>query len=150
MTVYGMGDEPWHDAPWMPLALAELGQREVPGDADNPRIVEYHSYTAGRARTPDAVPWCSSFANFCMRRAGERCAGSKAARSWLKWGVPCEYRLGAVVVFWRKARNSPSGHVAFVVGETADSVLCLGGNQSNAVCVKPYPKRRLLGYRWPR
>jgi len=35
------------------------------------------------------------------------------------------------------------------VGADGGDLLCLGGNQSNAVCVRPYPWSKLLGLRWP-
>jgi uncharacterized protein YgiM (DUF1202 family) len=43
------------DFPWLPIALAEQGVKEYPGDGDNPRIVEYLQSTALEApmRTND-------------------------------------------------------------------------------------------------
>ena len=136
----------WHLAPWMPFALAELGQRELPGTADNPRVVLYHSYAGGKA--PDEVAWCSSFANFCMTMGGTMGTGSKAARSWLKWGVEAVAPFkGCVCVFWRDDPKGAKGHVGFYMGATQKSILVLGGNQQNSVCVWPYPAARLLAYR---
>ena len=59
-----------------------------------------------------------------------------------------------------------TGHVAFVVEDLGDRLLVLGGNQSDRVCLKTYPKHgyltdtvdsalpvrelsELIGYRWP-
>lgn len=74
---------------WMVIAERELasGVRERPGAEHNPRIVEYHSATLLRATT-DEVPWCSSFANWCLLQVFETGTWSAAARSWLAWGVP--------------------------------------------------------------
>ncbi len=41
------------------------------------------------------------------------------------------------------------GHVGFLVGETADAVILLGGNQGDRVCVAAFPRARLLDLRWP-
>lgn len=69
------------------------------------------------------------------------------ARSYLNYGEKItKPKYGAVVVF---SRGTSSGHVAFYLDETKDSVLVLGGNQGNAVTKAWYPKSRLLGYRWP-
>ncbi|ATU91532.1 hypothetical protein B5P45_06805 [Phyllobacterium zundukense] len=60
---------------------------EFPGEShNNPRITLYHSTTTGGA-APDEVAWCSSFVNFCVERAGLQGTDSKAARSWLQFGV---------------------------------------------------------------
>jgi predicted secreted protein len=41
------------------------------------------------------------------------------------------------------------GHVAFFDREEGGRLICFGGNQSDRVCFAPYPKLRLLGFRWP-
>jgi hypothetical protein len=47
-------------------------------------------------------------------------------------------------------RGADESYVAFYVGETAGQLMLLGGNQGiGEVCVKAYPKVRLLGYRRP-
>jgi uncharacterized protein (TIGR02594 family) len=133
---------------WMAIARAELGTKEKSGSADHPRIVEYHlSTNLDKAYAAnDETPWCSSFVNWCMEKAGERGTNSAGARSWLKWGLPMDKpKRGCVVVF---SRGSNAGHVAFFIKEVGSNILCLGGNQNNAVCEALYPKERVLGYRW--
>ncbi len=137
------------DAPkWYLIALREEGVSERAGSAHNPRIIEYHNATSYKAST-DEVPWCSSFANWCMREAGLKGTNSAAARSWLKWGKEIsEPVLGCIVIFSRPP-NPAHGHVGFYAGETSTHILTLGGNQSNTVRVSGYRKSRLLGYRLP-
>jgi uncharacterized protein (TIGR02594 family) len=53
--------------PWLATAQREVGTKEASGNADNPRILEYHSATSLGARD-DAVAWCSAFANWCMKQ----------------------------------------------------------------------------------
>jgi uncharacterized protein (TIGR02594 family) len=130
---------------WMTIADDEIGEKEVPGLNHNPRIIEYHSETTLRATT-DEVPWCSSFVNWVMKRAGYTPTRSAAARSWATWGVECKPTAGCIVVLTRNG----GGHVGFYVRETARYVFLLGGNQSNAVNIAAYPKTRVIGYRMPK
>jgi uncharacterized protein (TIGR02594 family) len=135
--------------PWIPIALAELGVKEYPGDRDNPRIVEYLKSTNLGApyNSNDETYWCSAFVNWCIERSGYEGTDSAWARSWLNWGQKVETpRRGCVVVFSREAN---SGHVAFYVGETPTEIQVLGGNQSDEVNTSNYPKSRVLGYRLP-
>ncbi len=133
---------------WYRVALLEEGVSEVRGDRHNPRVIEYHQSTSLRA-TEDEVPWCSSFANWCMEQAGLEGTDSAAARSWLNWGKEIATpQLGCVTVFSRPP-NPSSGHVAFYVSETPTHIMVLGGNQSNMVRISGYKRSRLLSYRMP-
>lgn len=133
---------------WLALARGEIGVHETPGAPATARIVEYDSCTSLRA-TSDEVPWCSSFVCWCLERAGLRSTLSAAARSWLKWGVPCEAKVGAVVVFSRGS-NPAAGHVA-IVNKLPEQgyVEVVGGNQGDKVSIARFPVSRVLGYRWP-
>ena len=136
---------------WLAIAVEELctGIGEVPGDGDNPRIVEYHSATSLKA-TDDEVSWCSSFANWCMKQGGIEGTHNAAARSWMQWGRGLSQpRVGCIVVF-KRGTSAWQGHVAFYLGTTAlGNLVCLGGNQSDRVSVTVLLKESLLGYRWP-
>jgi uncharacterized protein (TIGR02594 family) len=135
---------------WMAAAWAELGQREVSGSADNVRIRAFFRDVGQPASLHDEVAWCSAFAGACLERAGQASTRSLMARSYLRWGAglsdPC---FGAIAVLSRGS-DPAAGHVGFVVGETDDQLVLLGGNQGDAVSVAAYPKARLLGLRWPR
>jgi uncharacterized protein (TIGR02594 family) len=136
---------------WMEIARAELERKvvEIPGKESNPRIEEYQKVVA--MQQDDEVPWCSAFANWCMKEAGQAGSGSGAARSWLHWGEKLDApKPGAVVVFWRDKPDGGKGHVAFYVDETPDKINVLGGNQGNRVRIAPYERVRVLGYRWPK
>ena len=142
-------------APWMEVALGEVGQSEIRGQDHNARIVEYHATTTLQATT-DETAWCSSFVNWCLHRAGIRGTDSAAAASWLRWGTPVGSRPGAItIIYSRGAANtslSVSGnHVAFLVSDSDTHYLLLGGNQSNQVRVSAYPKAAwtLRSRRWP-
>jgi uncharacterized protein (TIGR02594 family) len=135
--------------PWMSIAASEIGQKEVPGDGSNPRVLEYLRSTDLDAKpaSTDATFWCSAFVNWCVEKAGFAGSNSALARSWLSWGKPvARPRRGCIAVFSR----GKGGHVAFYVGTQGPDYRVLGGNQADAVCVAGYPKGRLLGFRVPR
>ncbi len=139
---------------FLAVARGELGVREAPGDADNPRVQEYQRTTTKAAfYVRDSVAWCSSFANWVTLQAGTAGSGSAAARSWLKWGEPCDEPVSGCIVVFSRVSNPPlpgSGHVGLFVRKLGGLIFVCGGNQRQTVCVLPYPERRLLGYRMPR
>jgi uncharacterized protein (TIGR02594 family) len=136
---------------WLPIALAEHGIRETPGPRSTARILEYERATnGGPSQRGDETPWCSSYANWVMQTAGYPGTRSKAARSWLTYGVGIQVpRLGAIAVCMRDDPENPdAAHVAFLVGIIGSQMLLLGGNQGNAVSIRPYPVTRLTALRW--
>jgi uncharacterized protein (TIGR02594 family) len=134
---------------WLTVARTYLGTRErLPNGKVNPLIAEFFQSTKFKGGDADDA-WCSAFANHCMRKAGVRGSGRANARSWLDWGVALEQpTLGCVVVFSRPPKPS-EGHVSFFVGADKNYITVLGGNQNNAVCVRPYPRARVLQFRMP-
>lgn len=133
---------------WMPIALAEQGQLEVPGSEHNPRILAYHAATEldKDLAAEDETPWCSSFVCWSVEHAGYCSTNSAWARSWLGWGHHLTRpRRGVIAVFSRGS----GGHVGFFISETKTHVTVYGGNQRNRVCFADYAKERLLGYRVP-
>lgn len=138
---------PQGDLPWYAIAKTQLGVTEIAGNKHTPKILEYHSATTLKA-TDDETPWCSSFVSWCLESSSTPSTKNAWARSYLNWGIKIDKPVeGCIVVF---SRGTSSGHVAFYVGESANFIKCLGGNQSNTVCVNEYPKSRLLGYRLPK
>lgn len=136
--------------PWMDIARAELGVKEIKGDADNPRIVEYHQHTSMLAKD-DETSWCAAFVNWCLDKCGHSANHKPNARSFLELvGWHCEPKPGAIAVFWREKPVGWKGHVAFIDRIEGNYIYVLGGNQGDAVSIAPYPKSRLLGCRWPK
>jgi uncharacterized protein (TIGR02594 family) len=132
---------------WLKAARANIGERELAGRKHNPKVL--HWWTLIRAPfTDDETPWCAGFVGAMLESVGIKSSRSAAARSYRNWGqkltVPV---LGAIVVFERGPRN---GHVGFVVGRDPNgNILVLGGNQGDAVNIKPFSPSRVLDYRWP-
>jgi uncharacterized protein (TIGR02594 family) len=134
---------------WITVAEGEIGVKERAGDADNPRIVEYHATTSLHS-TDDEVSWCSSFVNWVMAKCDMDRTHSAAARSWISCGYPCkDFKQYAIVIF-KRGRSPWQGHVAFAMRDEGETILCLGGNQNDSVCLARYKKSDVLAYRWPR
>jgi uncharacterized protein (TIGR02594 family) len=128
------------------VALGEIGVKEVCGDGDCAKIVEYHSCTTLHAND-DEVPWCSAFVNWCFQQCG--LAGTKLAnaRSWLDFGEDIKAPTKGCLVVLRRGTNPQSGHVGFFVEQKNDVIKVLGGNQSDQVKYSWYETKDVLAYR---
>lgn len=118
----------YSDTPWMPFAQDEIGKNET-DDAE--RIKQYHQVGGGLMREP-TVAWCASFVGWCLDQADIKGTRSAASRSYLKYGKSVgtnNVPYGSIAVFG--VPNSGQGHVAFVVEDKGDSLICIGGNQSD-------------------
>jgi uncharacterized protein (TIGR02594 family) len=134
---------------WLELAWADLGVAETPGPDHNARVVTYYADAGHPQVENDETAWCAAFVGACLERAGIPGTRSLLARSYLAWGEPLNaFRYGAVAVLSRTA-DPALGHVGFLVGETAEAVVLLGGNQGDRVSVAAFARSRLLALRWP-
>jgi uncharacterized protein (TIGR02594 family) len=136
------------DPLWLTIAAQEIGVKEIMGIKHNPRILEYHKATVLAAES-DEIPWCSAFVNWAMLNSGIKGTGSALARSWLQWGNKLDTPKRGAVVVLRRGKEKWQGHVGFYLGEDDHTVRVLGGNQKNKVGIVPYPKSKVLDYRWP-
>lgn len=137
---------------WLDVALSYLGLAEQPGPKNNPKIIAWWK----TLRTPfidDETPWCAAFVGGVLEECGIKSTRSAAAQSYwrVKWGQVLKGpALGCVVVFWRGSRSAGTGHVGFVVGQDHQGhLMVLGGNQGDAVTIKPFDIERVLSYHWP-
>lgn len=129
-------------------ALKLYGTLEAPGARDNPVILAWAA-EVGLAKTysHDSIPWCGLFMAVVAKRAGKSIPDSPLwALSWAEFGAPAKTpMLGDVLTFKRNG----GGHVALYVGEDAGAYHCLGGNQSDSVCITRIAKARLFRARRP-
>lgn len=148
----------------MQVSAFQLGQRfvgirEIAGPVSNAHILAMlrldNTWVAD-----DSVPWCSAWVNYVCWLMRLPRSKSLAARSWLGVGIPISLEQARpgydVVVLKRGIDDQPGpevmaapGHVGFFAGleDRGRRVLVLGGNQSDAVSVAPYPADRVLGIR---
>jgi len=132
-------------------AIAELGQKEVPGSGNNPAIVGYAREAGFDWVNDDETPWCSIFVNWVAMKAGLVRSKQANARSWLLVGQNADTSPlpGDIVIFRRGSPASWEGHVGIFFGFSYEGtkVYCLGGNQGNQVSISAYPKDTVLGFR---
>lgn len=135
---------------WLARARAHIGLRETVGPASNAAIMGWARKIGGWIASfykDDSIPWCGLFVGAMLAEAGIKPpANLLGAREYERWGQPLKHGApGAVLVFSRQG----GGHVGFYVGEDDEAFHVLGGNQSDAVCVKRIGKGRLTAIRWP-
>ena len=131
-------------------ALSQYGIKEISGVKHNPTIVNYSHEIGYRGIIDDETAWCSIFMNWCAKQVGLERSKKLNARSWLHTGETIkEPQTGDVVIFWRESKNSWKGHVAIYINHSEDGkhIHCLGGNQSNQVCIQAYKSNQVLGFR---
>ena len=131
------------------IARTYIGTVEAPGPENNPVVMEMYASVGHDWVEHDSVAWCAAFVGHCIERAGLRSTRKLTARSYLDWGVPVEVtdaQSGDIGVIPRGS-SSWQGHVFFIERIEGGWVWGLGGNQSDAVNIKRYPKSKLLGVR---
>jgi uncharacterized protein (TIGR02594 family) len=132
---------------WIKIAEGEIGTRENTSKTKHdPRVMEYHASVGGIHN--DETPWCSSFVNWVMKKAGKGGTGSAVAVSWKKYGKKLSRpAYGAIAVIdWDGPGPGWKGHVGFVVGKKGNSIQLLGGNQANAVNIKTFSTSKIVAY----
>ena len=142
------------------VAQRFVGLKELRGKKHHPLIQWGFMLCSWDSDTPDEVPWCSAFAQIPAHILRLPRSKSARARSWLQVGRPIvdpldELRAAYDVVILRRGGGDQPGpevieapgHVGFFAGLEERHVLVLGGNQGDAVSIRPYPVERVLGYR---
>ena len=134
------------------VAKGYIGVEEIKGAKHNPTILKFWERCHLPFKT-DETAWCAGFVGGVLEECGIRSTRSGMARSYLNWGVSCmdDPQPGCVVVFWRGHIDSPYGHVAFLANKLTSKIRvpALGGNQGDQVCIKGYPRARVLDFRKP-
>lgn len=132
---------------WILAARAKIGIKEVVGTKSNPTIVQWLKNLRS-AWLDDSVPWCGTFVAQCLKESGLSYPSTwYRAKDYLDMTVKLDRpAYGCIVVFNRVG----GGHVGFIVGKDAHgNIMVLGGNQADAVNIKPFSVDRVAGYRWP-
>ena len=116
----------------------------------NPEVMQFFHKSGFPSIANDEVNWCAAFVNFCMEKEGYSHPNSLLARAWLKMGQRVDIpKPGDLVIFWREKHKGWQGHVGFFIKEDKEKglIYVYGGNQGGEVCLKPFSKTKILGYR---
>jgi len=132
--------------------VARADIREVSGRKSNGVIVQWLRAVIPGFKGTDSTAWCSAFVYEVATAAGADIdeGVSAAARSWRHAGIGVSLdnaEPGDIVTLKRPGGLSWQGHVGIYCRHTKRSIVLLGGNQSNRVCFKTYPRERLLEVR---
>jgi uncharacterized protein (TIGR02594 family) len=138
---------------YMKIAESLIGQKEIRGERDNPIIMLMFQVLGHDWVEHDETPWCAALVGYCLEKVGIRSTRKLNARSYENYGQLVykpgkkgklsDARKGDICVFSR-GNSSWQGHVAFYIRHTAKSIYVLGGNQGNAINIKPYSRSRLV------
>jgi uncharacterized protein (TIGR02594 family) len=140
------------DAPWLDLALREMGTAEVPGLRDNPAVMAYFADCGHPEVLHDETAWCAAALGSWLKRSGYPLpprSTNLMARAYLNYGAKLDApRVGCIAVFPRGL--PPQGHVGIVEEVRADGmIMVIAGNVGNRVASEPRPAAKALGFRWP-
>lgn len=133
-------------------AADKLGEKEIPGDRDNPFIVWCFKEVGRPEFKDDETPWCAAFVGAALKNAGcHYLHGNLLAREYLKYGVELdEPEVGALIIM-KRGTSEWQGHVAFISDIHGRTIKYIGGNQSNAVTEDEVDRyaTKILGFRRP-
>ncbi len=139
-----------NQAKLMNVVASHYGLADILGDSNNTQVLQFFIDVDHPEITNDDMSWCSAYMCWCAKQVDLERTNSLMARYWLEVGRVVEKpQTGDIVIFWREKQRSWQGHVAIFINEDpiTHQIFCLGGNQDDKVCVKPYPSEQLLGYR---
>jgi uncharacterized protein (TIGR02594 family) len=133
--------------PWLDEAFALYGQKEIKGPKHNSKILAMWDAIHASWFTDDETAWCAAYIGYCLEKGGFKSTRSARALSYLNYAVELPApAVGCIAVKKRKG----GGHVTFVVGRTkSGKLLCLGGNQNDAVTIAEYDVDDFETFRWP-
>lgn len=135
---------------WLVEGMKWIGTEETQGAADNVDIIRWAQDEGGNIAKDfkhDSIPWCSLFANMILTKVGIKGTETLWALDWSKWGVKLP---GPAVGAFAPMKRDGGGHIVVVVGhDQHGNLMCLGGNQSDAVNIQAFPRERPLSFRWP-
>ena len=134
---------------WVDIGRKLLGEAELPGDRDNPKILELYAAAGHPEVKHDELAWCAAFVGACLARAGIKPSGSLGARSYERWGRELSEPCFGCVGVMKRPGASWTGHTGFVVGTTADLVIMLNGNVRNRVEITAVARTKFTAFRWP-
>lgn len=137
---------------WIAEARKHIGKREIGSTNTSADIEAWQQYILGtpvkKGHWLYGVAWCGTYVAYCLKKSGIAIPKHwYRALDYLTAGHKLKKpAYGCVAV---KTRNG-GGHVCFVVGRDTKTgkLVCLGGNQSNMVCLALYNESDFEAFMW--
>lgn len=131
------------------IALTQYGVSEKEDTNAHPQIVKYFESIGYDTNDYSIYPnWSSAFLNWVTKKAGYEHSGKLEDRSWLSVGESISYPCwGDIAVLWKDSPENQEAYAGIFIKETKRYVYLLGGHQRGKVCIKAYPKKRVMDYR---
>ncbi len=139
------------DLPWIAEGKKHLGEKEIPGKQNNPKIVAWGKAAGIGWWNNDDDAWCAVFVGGMLAACGLPTTSSALARSYLSYGVRLDPKrpvVGAIVIFPRGS-SKVSGHVGFISKVNATTVEVLNGNSTDKVRYTTFSRASIIGLAWP-
>ena len=152
----------WLEAAEKELKAWEDGKLKQNSGEGKKRVLDY--FKATDLKTDKVLSWCGAFVAHCLKEAGDPAAasiikGASWAANWKGWGdTKLFLRTGAgaadgipkgAIVLLEPLVPKASGHVGFFHSlKEGNKIVLLGGNQSGKVCLRAFPRGKLVAIRW--
>ncbi len=135
------------ETPWMDWLKVNLGEPVATGTTPTTFNKLTFRYTNYGPLGATMQPGCAATACAALEINGYKSPHNAAAISFKKYGTPCEFKHGAIVVFkWPTGGN----HVSFFSALNRDGTIsCLGGNQGRKLKYSNYNPKHVIATRWP-
>lgn len=131
---------------WLINARRDAGVAEIPGPANNPRIIEMFTHTSYHAQSEEA--WCAAGVCTWLEECGLPSPHRADAKSFIGYGTELDTpREGCICVILAKHKDSDKAmttsgyHVGLWLGEDTEKFYLWGANQSNTVRKSGFFKR---------
>lgn len=132
------------------MANSHIGTLEMAGARHNPKILAWFKVAGASWINTDETAWCSAFACGVAAEANAYNPRTVRAKDWLQvhkegGGEKVELQNlqpGDVIVV---SRGPGLFHVTFFSHHENGKLVCVGGNQANAVCLRPYDALLFVG-----
>ena len=131
------------------IGLTQYGVSEKEDTNVQPQIVKYYESIGYNIFDFLEYPnWSSAFVNWVTKKAGLEHSGKLEDRSWLSIGESVEFpNWGDIAILWKNAPENQEAYVGIFIKETKRYVYLLGGHHRGKVCIKAYPKKKVIDYR---
>lgn len=126
--------------------MLNMGTKAWQETGNNPNIKQlWDEIGYNGAQFADETAWCAVFTSAVLKRSGNKYIKTASSQAYAKYGVEVPHisqaKVGDIVVFYRKGKNSNYGHVGFYAGKFNENyITVLGGNQSNNLNIRSFKR----------